>query len=117
MKQLPPSPVQQTASSVSVRPASSEQALEMLDLMMADVIAQARWPLDDQDADQSKASETAAKDRLSRMAQTYTRKHGHLNVPMISMGSDYDTMNAALRRIFDKIADESRRQHPVSIHE
>lgn len=108
-----PSATQQ-APSVAVRPASSEQALEMLNLMLADVIAQAegtmagwseRMPLDDQDAAQAKAQEVAAKDHLSQMTQSYARKHGHLNVPLISLGSDYGAMRAALRPVIDKIAE------------
>ena len=63
-----PSTTQQ-APSAAVRPASSEQALDMLNLMMADIIAQAEgtmagWgmPLDDQDAARAKAQEVAAKE-------------------------------------------------------
>jgi hypothetical protein len=41
-------------------------------------------------------------DRLSHMTQAYARKHGNLDVPLISMGSDYDAMRAALRPVFDK---------------
>ncbi|MHB1630642.1 MAG: hypothetical protein ACYCQL_00170 [Acidithiobacillus sp.] len=78
MSRSPLSPVQpataiiQQSAAAIVRPATSEQALEMLCLMMTDVIAQAeatmagwaeRMPLDDQDAPQAKARETAAKDR------------------------------------------------------
>ena len=118
-----PSAAQQ-APSAAVRPANSEQALEMLDLMLADVIAQAegtmagwaeRMPLDDQDASLSKARELAAKDRLSRMTQAYARKHGHLDVPLISLGSDYGAMHAALRPVIDKIAEARNIQHPISI--
>jgi hypothetical protein len=103
--------VQQAPAAV-VCPATSEQALEMFRLMFADVIAQAestmagwaeRCPLDDQDAPHAKAREIAAKDRLSRMTQDYARKHGKLDVPLISLGSDYDTMRAALRPVFDKV--------------
>ncbi|MHB8321387.1 MAG: hypothetical protein ACYDA7_05170 [Acidithiobacillus sp.] len=116
---LPAQPVTaitQKASAALVRPATSEQALEMLQLMMADVMAQAegtmagwseRMPLDDQDAPQAKAREIAAKNRLSHMTQAYARKHGKLDVPLLSMGSDYDTMRAALRPVFDK-ATEAR---------
>lgn len=95
----------------TVCPATSEQALEMFRLMFADVIAQAestmagwaeRHPLDDQDAPQAKAREAAAKDRISRMTQDYARRHGKLDVPLISLGSDYDAMRAALRPVFDK---------------
>jgi hypothetical protein len=83
----------------------------MLNLMMADVIAHAettmagwaeRQPLDDQDAPQAKARESAAKDRLSHMTQAYARTHGKLDVPLLSTGSDYDAMRAALRPVFDK---------------
>ncbi len=109
-----PPAITQQAQAVAVRPATSEQALEMLDLMLADIIAQAegtmtgwaeRLPLDDQDAAQSKAKEIAAKDRLSLMTQAYARKHGGLNVPLISLGSDYDAMRAALRPVIDKVAE------------
>ncbi|MBU2774174.1 hypothetical protein HMI48_09895 [Acidithiobacillus ferrooxidans] len=109
-----PPAITQQAQAVAVRPATSEQALEMLDLMLADVIAQAegtmagwaeRLPLDDQDAAQSKALEVAAKDRLSQMTQAYARKHGHLNVSLISLGSDYGAMHAALRPVIDKVAE------------
>ncbi|EGQ61239.1 hypothetical protein GGI1_05346 [Acidithiobacillus sp. GGI-221] len=105
--------VQQAPTTV-VRPATDEQALEMFNLMFADVIAQAestmaRWaermPLDDQDAPQAKAREIAAKDSLSRMTLDYARRHGKLDVPLISLGSDYDTMRAALRPVFDKMAE------------
>ena len=114
----------QHAPSAAVRPASSEQALEMLELMLADVIAQAestmagwaeRLPLDDQDAARAKAQEVAAKDRMSRMTQAYARKHGHLNVPLISLGSDYEAMHAALRPVIDKIAESRNIQHPISV--
>ncbi|MBU2767172.1 hypothetical protein HAP94_13555 [Acidithiobacillus ferrivorans] len=64
-----------------------------------------RMPLDDQDAPQAKAREIAAKNRLSRMTQDYARRHGKLDVPLISLGSDYDTMRAALRPVFDKMAE------------
>lgn len=96
----------------TVCPASAEQALEMFRLMFADVIAQAestmagwaeRYPLDDQDAPQAKARETAAKDRLSRMTQDYARRHGKLDVPLISLGSDYDTMRTALGPVIDRL--------------
>ncbi|MCL4526502.1 MAG: hypothetical protein M1492_08555 [Gammaproteobacteria bacterium] len=116
-----PSAAQQ-APSAAVRPASSEQALDMLSLMLADVIAQAEgtmagWgmPLDDQDAARAKAQEVAAKDRLSQMIQAYARKHGGLNVPLISLGSDYGVMHAALRPVIDKIAEARNMQHPISI--
>ncbi|MDA8378521.1 MAG: hypothetical protein M0Z50_16125 [Planctomycetia bacterium] len=115
-----PSATQQ-APSAAVRPASSEQALEMLNLMMADIIAQAEgtmagWgmPLDDQDAARAKAQEVAAKDRLSRMTQAYARKHGCLDVPLISMGSYYGAMRAALRPVFDK-ATEARNIQPIPV--
>lgn len=110
MNGSPLSPAQH-APAATVRPASSEQALEMLDLMLADVIAQAettmagwaeRQPLDDQDAPQAKAKEMAAKDRLSHLTQAYARKHGKLDVPLISLGGNYETMRAALRPVFDK---------------
>lgn len=106
----------------TVCPASAEQALEMFRLMFADVIAQAEgtmagWgmPLDDQDAARAKAQEVAAKDRLSQMIQAYARKHGGLNVPLISLGSDYGVMHAALRPVIDKIAEARNMQHPISI--
>ncbi|WP_163054995.1 hypothetical protein [Acidithiobacillus ferrooxidans] len=110
----PTSAITQQSPAAIVRPATSEQALEMLQLMMTDVIAQAeatmawcaeRMPLDDQDAPQAKALEPAAKDNLSCMTQSYVRKHGNLTVPLISLGSDYDTMRAALRPVFDKISE------------
>jgi hypothetical protein len=113
-----PAITQQSPAAV-VRPATSEQALDMLQLMMADVIAQAettmagwaeRMPLDEQDAPQAKAREVAAKNRLSHMTQAYARKHGKLDVPLLSMGSDYDTMRAALRPVFDNFA-EARERH------
>lgn len=118
MNRSPLSPVQPTscvaqhASAATVRPATSEQALEILNLMMADVIAHAeatmagwseRMPIDDQDAPQAKARVMAAKDRLSRMTQDYARRHGKLDVPLLSLGSDYDAMHAALRPVFDKV--------------
>ena len=118
-----PPAITQQAQAVAVRPASSEQALETLDLMLADVIAQAegtmagwaeRMPLDDQDAAQAKAREMAAKDRLSQMTQAYARKHGHLNVPLISLGSDYGAMHAALRPVIDKIMEARNLQHHTS---
>ncbi|CDQ10521.1 conserved protein of unknown function [Acidithiobacillus ferrivorans] len=96
----------------TVRPATAEQAWAMFDLMFSDVIAQAettmagwaeRCPLDDQDAPQAKARETAAKDRLSRMTQVYARRHGKLDVPLISLGSDYDTMRTALGPVLDRL--------------
>ncbi|WP_041645573.1 hypothetical protein RU820_05480 [Acidithiobacillus ferrooxidans] len=96
----------------------------MLDLMWADVIAQAestmagwaeRLPLDDQDAAQAKTKEAAAKDRLSQMTQAYARKHGGLNVSLISLGSNYGAMHAALRPVIDKIAEARNMQHPISI--
>ncbi|MHB1643075.1 MAG: hypothetical protein ACYCS8_10540 [Acidithiobacillus sp.] len=120
MIRSPLSPVQpstaitQQAPAAVVRPATAEQAFEMFKLMFADVIAQAeatmagwseRMPIDDQDAPQAKARETAAKYRLSRMTQAYARKHCNLNVPLISLGSDYDTMRAALRPVFDKMTE------------
>lgn len=123
MNRSPLSPVQPTscvaqhASAATVRPATSEQALEILNLMMADVIAHAettmagwaeRQPLDDQDAHQAKDREIAAKDRLSHMTQAYTRKHGKLDVPLLSTGSDYDAMRAALRPVFDKATEAKK---------
>ena len=96
----------------------------MLDLMLADVIAQAegtmagwaeRMPLDDQDAAQEKTKEAAAKDRLSRMTQAYARKHGGLDVPLISLGSDYGAMHAALRPVIDKMAEARNMQRPISV--
>ena len=107
----------QAAPASVVRPATSEQALEMLHLMMADVIAQAeitmagwseRFPIDDQDAARSTAAARAARDRLSHMTQDYAHRHGKLDVPLISLGSDYDTMRAALRPVVDQIAKGSR---------
>jgi hypothetical protein len=117
--QRPPGGASIVQESGTVCPASAEQALEMVCLMFADVIAQAeatmagwaeRHPLDDQDAPQAKAREAAAKDRLSRMTQDYARRHGKLDVPLLSMGSDYDAMRAALRPVFDKFA-EARERH------
>ncbi len=110
----PTTTITQQAPAAVVRPATSEQALEILNLMMADVIAQAettmagwaeRMPLDDQDASSGKAREIAAKDRLSRMTQDYARRHGKLDVPLLSLGSDYDAMHAALRPVFDKVTE------------
>lgn len=109
-----PPAIAQQAQSVAVRPATVQQAMDMLDLLLADVLAQAegamagwaeRLPLDEQDAAKSKALEMAAKDRLSRMTEAYARKYGCLNVPLISLGSDYDAMHAALRPVIDKVAE------------
>ncbi len=130
MNRSPLSPVQpatvitQQSPAAVVRPATSRQALDMLHLMMADVIAQAegtmagwaeRMPLDEQDAPQAKAREIAAKNRLSHMTQAYARKHGKLDVPLLSMGSDYDTMRTALGPVIDKMAEckESEENHQV----
>ena len=108
----PATAIAQQSPAAVVRPATAEQAFEMFKLMFADVIAQAeatmadwaeRMPLDDQDAPQAKAREMAAKDRLSRMTQDYARRHGKLDVPLLSLGSDYDAMHAALRPVFDKV--------------
>ena len=119
-----PPAITQQVQAVAVRPATSEQALEMLDLMLVDVIARAegtmagwaeRMPLDDQDAAQAKAQEIAAKDRLSRMTQAYARKYGGLDVPLISLGSDYGAMHAALRPVIDKIAEARNIQHPIPV--
>ncbi|MBU2759054.1 hypothetical protein HAQ01_04990 [Acidithiobacillus thiooxidans] len=113
---LPTQPVPvitRQAPAAVVRPATSEQALEMLHLMMADVIAQSKsimagWaeraPLDDQDAARSAVAAQAAQDRLSHLTQSYAKHHGKLDVPLISLGSNYDIMRAALRPVMAQIA-------------
>ncbi len=63
----------------------------------------------------AKTQEVAAKDRLSRMTQAYARKHGCLDVPLISLGSDYGAMHAALRPVIDKISEARNIQHPISV--
>ena len=87
----------------------------MFNLMFADVIAQAestmaglaeRYPMDDQDAARSAAEAQAAKDHLSHLTQAYAKRHGGLNVPLISLGGNYDAMRAALRPVINKVAED-----------
>lgn len=121
---LPEPPViTQRSQAVAVRPATTQQAMDMLDLILADVLAQAestmagwaeRMPLDDQDAARAKARAMAAKDRLSRMTQAYAHNHGCLDVPLISLGSDYGAMHAAIGPVLDKIAEARNMQHHTS---
>jgi hypothetical protein len=118
-----PTPHKLIAAAASIaQPATAEQALEMLDLMLADVIAQAngimagwsqRWPLDDEDLPHAKAQHEFSKNRLMDMARDYAAKHGKLDVPLMAFGSDYATMRAAIRPVMEKLADakNSAQQH------
>ncbi len=106
-------------SAATARPASAEQALDMLKLMMAEIISTmagldadmtSRWSLDQDDAARCDAKAQAARGNLSRAMQEYAKRYGKLDVPLQSLGSDIGAMRGALRPIVEKAAEGTERK-------
>lgn len=79
-----------TQKSGTVRPASSEQALAMMDLMIAEIVSimvaanadmATRFPLYADEAERSAGEAQAAKNRLSLAMQAYAKRYGKIDVP------------------------------------
>ncbi len=106
---------------LSVRPAPAEQSVDRLELMVADLLARSqgiltdwaeRLPLDDGESSRQRARQSAAQDRLGRLLRSYVGQHGRLDVPLLSLGSDYRTLRGALRSVVADIARSDRLCEP-----
>jgi hypothetical protein len=111
-----PAIIQQAPAS-TVRPATSEQALAMLKLILAEVrytLANAdaklavTMPLHEGEAAESAAEARALHQKFQILLREYSQRYGNLDVPLVSLGRRHEDVLAALRPILSKLAEKDR---------